>query len=86
MPTVRPCFIGVGGQERKTSSGAVAPPTEKQIREGYAVGINGFKIAMAAAALASYAGYMQNAFPHLHPCRAHFWTNAYRWSLRYLSL
>ncbi|XP_022837127.1 uncharacterized protein LOC111364472 [Spodoptera litura] len=75
-----------GGTQPRTGSGKVKAPTAKDVMDGYAVGINGFKLAMAAAAVASYVGYMQNAFPHLHPCRAHFWTNAYRWALRHLSL
>ncbi|KAF9409643.1 hypothetical protein HW555_011040 [Spodoptera exigua] len=67
------------------SKGAVKAPTAKSIREGYAVGIAGFRVAMAATALASYMGYMDNVFPQLHPCRAHYWTNAYRWAIRYLN-
>ncbi|KAH9644972.1 hypothetical protein HF086_003302 [Spodoptera exigua] len=78
-----PCFTDFN---KPKSKGAVKAPTAKSIREGYAVGIAGFRVAMAATALASYMGYMDNVFPQLHPCRAHYWTNAYRWAIRYLSL
>ncbi|XP_050683692.1 uncharacterized protein LOC126978710 isoform X2 [Leptidea sinapis] len=60
-------------------------PNLYNVQEGVVVLIEGYQVGMSVVALA--AGLTSaNIFLHLNPASAYFYTNAYRWGLRYLSL
>ncbi|XP_050555226.1 uncharacterized protein LOC118280763 isoform X3 [Spodoptera frugiperda] len=48
--------------------------------------IDGYRLTTSFMALYVYFDYMNEAYPALHPCYAEFWTNSYRWLIRYMSL
>lgn len=59
-------------------------PNWENINKGFVVMIDGYQAGLTAAALASMVGLMED-FPQFNPTRASFFTNTYRWTLRYLS-
>lgn len=60
-------------------------PTAENVREGLVVLIDGYEAGLTIVAVG--AGVADgNHEPHLNPLRAHFYTNAYRWGLRHISL
>ncbi|CAH2103584.1 unnamed protein product [Euphydryas editha] len=60
-------------------------PSKENIGEGLVVMIEGYQMGMTVVALA--AGLSSSKpYPHLNPVSAYFYTNAYRWALRHLSL
>uniref|UniRef100_A0A2A4JZ53 Uncharacterized protein n=1 Tax=Heliothis virescens TaxID=7102 RepID=A0A2A4JZ53_HELVI len=61
-------------------------PTIDNIRNGYAALIDGYQVGMTVAALVAYWGDANDAHPQFQICSAHYYTNAYRWALRHLSL
>ncbi|XP_023938968.2 uncharacterized protein LOC112046534, partial [Bicyclus anynana] len=60
-------------------------PSKETIREGLVVMIDGYQVGMTVVALASGLSSAK-PYPHLNPVSAYFYTNAYRWALRHLSL
>ncbi|XP_068620486.1 uncharacterized protein [Battus philenor] len=63
----------------------VPRPTVKEIKDGHAVLIDGYQVGVTVLALT--LGYEAwEKFPHLNPFKAWFYTTAYRWGLRHLSL
>ncbi|XP_026333323.1 uncharacterized protein LOC113240276 [Hyposmocoma kahamanoa] len=59
--------------------------SQKNIEDGVVVIIDGFKMAMSIAALSEDLVVIKR-FPQSNPSSAYFYTTAYRWALRYLSL
>ncbi|XP_022835201.1 uncharacterized protein LOC111362702 isoform X2 [Spodoptera litura] len=51
-----------------------------------AIAIDGYRLSTTLMAIYVYVDFMNRAYPALHPCYADYWTNAYRWLIRYLSL
>ncbi|XP_031767605.1 uncharacterized protein LOC113519177 isoform X2 [Galleria mellonella] len=64
---------------------AVHKPNKQNIRKGFVVLIDGYQIGVTVIAIAASAG-SANTNPHLNPLSAYFYTNVYRWGLRYFSL
>ncbi|CAH4038399.1 unnamed protein product [Pieris brassicae] len=63
----------------------VALPTRGNVQAGLVVMIDGYQVGMTVVALsAGISG--AKPYPHLNPVSAYFYTNAYRWGLRHLSL
>ncbi|CAH0599241.1 unnamed protein product [Chrysodeixis includens] len=60
-------------------------PTWANINAGFVVLIEGYQAGMTVAALASLLDVLE-PFPHLNPGSAYYYTNMYRWMLRYISL
>ncbi|XP_034839634.1 uncharacterized protein [Maniola hyperantus] len=60
-------------------------PNKENVREGLVVLIDGYQMGMTVVALASGLSSAK-PYPHLNPLSAYFYTNAYRWTLRHLSL
>lgn len=48
--------------------------------------MDGYQLGVTVTALAAHLGDMRDAFPHLHPGMAPYYTNMYRWAMRHLSL
>lgn len=60
-------------------------PTKENIQEGLVLMIEGYQVGMTVVSLA--AGISTGmGYPPLNPLSAYFYTNAYRWALRHLSL
>ncbi|KPJ09311.1 hypothetical protein RR48_15452 [Papilio machaon] len=70
---------------RKPITGGVLKPTVGEIRSGHAVLITGYQLGVTVLALAHGQAAWEK-FPHLNPFKAWFYTTAYRWGLRHLSL
>ncbi|XP_049885517.1 uncharacterized protein LOC126380279 [Pectinophora gossypiella] len=67
------------------ASSAVRMPTKDNIHDGTVVLVDGYAAGMTIISLA--AGLSSStAYPHLNPISAFFYTNMYRWGLRYMSL
>ncbi|XP_050361240.1 uncharacterized protein LOC126780658 [Nymphalis io] len=60
-------------------------PTKDNVEEGLAVLVDGYQAGLTVVALASGLSSAK-PYPHLNPLSAYFYTNAYRWALRHLSL
>ncbi|XP_028169052.1 uncharacterized protein LOC135086767 [Ostrinia nubilalis] len=60
-------------------------PNHENINAGLAVLVDGYQ---AGLTIISFAAGISSAktFPHLNPFSAYFYTNTYRWALRYFSL
>ena len=57
----------------------------ENIMEGTCVLVDGYKAGLAVISIA--AGLSSaSTYPHLDPTSAYFYTNVYRWALRYISL
>ncbi|PZC79661.1 hypothetical protein B5X24_HaOG216060 [Helicoverpa armigera] len=70
----------------KGETGPAHKPTWANIHNGYVVLIESYQAGMTVAALASYLEDAHDGHPQFHLCRAHYYTNMYRWALRHLSL
>ncbi|KAM3968420.1 uncharacterized protein ACR2FA_001599 [Aphomia sociella] len=64
---------------------AVHKPDIQNIHDGYVVLLDGYQIGVTVIALASSLCSAKTN-PHLNPLSAYFYTNVYRWGLRYFSL
>ncbi|KAH9644994.1 hypothetical protein HF086_003324 [Spodoptera exigua] len=64
----------------------ITKPTIDEIYREKVVIIDGYKLATTMMAFYVYYDFMNEAYPALHPCYAEYWTNSYRWLIRYLSL
>lgn len=62
-----------------------ALPTKQNIRDGVVVLVDGYEIGLS---LICFAAGLSSAviYPHLNPLRSHFYTDVYRWVLRYVSM
>ncbi|KAG6446512.1 hypothetical protein O3G_MSEX004501 [Manduca sexta] len=60
-------------------------PTKENIREGLVVLVDGYQVGMTVIAFAAGIGSVE-PFIHLNPLSAYYYTNAYRWTLRYVSM
>ncbi|KAJ8737173.1 hypothetical protein PYW07_000444 [Mythimna separata] len=63
----------------------VALRTKENILEGTCVLIDGYKAGIAVIAIAAGLASAKT-YPHFNPMSAYFYTNFYRWALRYISL
>ncbi|CAK1588742.1 unnamed protein product [Parnassius mnemosyne] len=63
----------------------VGKPSADEIKAGTVVLINGYQVGVTVVALAS-GWNVRKCFPHLDPFSAWFYTTAYRWGLRHLSM
>ncbi|CAH2218300.1 jg21014, partial [Pararge aegeria aegeria] len=61
------------------------PNKENVSREGWVVMIKGYQMGITVVGLA-FGLSSAKPYPHLNPMSAYFYTNAYRWTLRHLSL
>ncbi|XP_045509449.1 uncharacterized protein LOC123704971 [Colias croceus] len=61
------------------------PPTKEFIQDGTVVLFDGYEVGMTVVGLAAGVSGAK-PYPHLNPLSAYFYTNAYRWGLRHLSL
>lgn len=60
-------------------------PSKSNIKDGLVVIIDGFKVAMTIAAVAEHLEEVHQ-YPQFNPTSAYFYTTAYRWALRHMSL
>lgn len=60
-------------------------PTKENIASGTVVIIDGFRMAISIVSVAEDLMVLDQ-FPQFNPSSAYFYTTAYRWALRYLSL
>ncbi|KAJ0183830.1 hypothetical protein K1T71_000253 [Dendrolimus kikuchii] len=67
------------------STARVQVPTIDNVRAGLVVLIDGYQAGMTVICLAAGLSSAKT-YPHLNPGSAYYYTNVYRWALRYLSL
>ncbi|KAL0852095.1 hypothetical protein ABMA28_000338 [Loxostege sticticalis] len=60
-------------------------PTKDNIKSGVVVLVDGYQAGLTVISLAAGLSSAKT-YPHLHPLSAYFYTNVYRWGLRYFSL
>ncbi|XP_059062323.1 uncharacterized protein LOC131855111 isoform X1 [Achroia grisella] len=63
----------------------VHKPNKNNIRDGFVVLIDGYQVGVTIIAVAASVS-SASTNPHLNPLSAYFYTNIYRWGLRYFSL
>lgn len=60
-------------------------PTKESIRNGQVVLIDGFEMGLTAICFADGVSTAM-VFAHLNPLKSNFYTDVYRWLLRYINL
>lgn len=73
----------IPGKSADTRLGSL--PTKQNIRDGLVVLVDGYEVGLSVICLAAGASSAV-IYPHLNPLRSHFYTDVYRWVLRYVSM
>lgn len=74
----------ISAKETGVRAGGVVVNRET-IREGLVVLVDGYEIGLTFVCFASGLSSAM-IYPHLNPLNSHFYTDVYRWVLRYISV